>query len=544
MYFGTLFALRCQTHLIMKTTALFLLSLFFSIHQAFANVPAKLTAAKIYLQGAELRHQANISYQKGSQEIILSGIAAQLDLQSMQIAATASDLKLLGYEVRKNYLRQNDELPEIKVLVDSLAILQEQLNLEKSMSQVLQQEREIILANKLVGGQNTGMQVAELQKLADFYRSRLTALNLESQASNRKYAAIHTAWKRINQTLQSRRAQLPEFVHELVLSIAAPAAGKSVLQISYFCPAVSWAPYYEIHAGALDQPLELIAKAQIYQNSMLDWENIEVVVSSAQPSTRVEKPQLNPWFLNFGSDTYQIDGIAVRGSRAKQLAVQMDEEMPAFSNVRGLDPAKQINYLNYEYQPKERLSLRNNASQFVELEVKTLESSYGHLVAPRMRKEVQLVAYVTNWQALNLLSGEGRIFMQNALVAETFLNFKASSDTLELALGVDPRVQIKYEQNKSFTSDRRLGNTRKQDFGYTIQVKNLHQTPVQLQVLEVLPISKNSEIEVIDVKIEGAERLDEQGRIRWNVPLAANGEWQVAYSFSVKYPKGKTIGNL
>lgn len=528
----------------MKTTALFVLSLLFSLNHGFASQPAKLQAAKIYLQGAELRHQANISYAKGQQEIVLTGMAAQIDLQSIQIAATAADLKLLGYEVRKNYLRQNDEIPEIKRLIDSLKSIQEQLEMEEASSAVLKQEREMILANQLVGGAEKGMQVLELQKLAEFYRSRLSTLNLDILKATRRHAALRAEIKQLQQALNERRSRLPEFVHELVLSIEAAAAGKTQLQLSYFCPAVSWSPFYELHAGALDKPLQLIAKAQIYQNSMLDWENIEVVVSSAQPGTRVQKPSLNPWYLNFGNETYYIDGIAVRGSRSKEMAVQMDEEMPAFSNVRGLDPVKQINYLNYEYQPKERLSIRNNTSQFVELEVKELESSYGHLVAPRMRKEVQLMAYVTNWQSLNLLSGEGRIFMQNALVAETYFNFKASSDTLELALGVDPRVQVKYEQTKSFTSDRRLGNTRKQDFGYTIQVKNQHQSPIRLQILEVLPLSKNSEIEVTDVKVEGAERLDEQGRIRWNVPLAANGEWQVAYSFSVKYPKGKTVGNL
>lgn len=527
----------------MKTTALIILSLFFSFNHGFASQPAKLQAAKIYLQGAELRHQANISYTKGQQEIVLTGMAAQIDLQSIQIAATATDLKLLGYQVRKNYLRQNDDIPEIKRLIDSLQSLQEATEMHNASSAVLKQERDMILANQLIGGSEKGMQVLELQKLAEFYRNRLGTLNLDILQATRRQSALRTEIKQLQQALNERRSRLPEFMHELVLSIEAAAAGKTQLQLSYFCPSVSWSPFYELHAGALDEPLQLIAKAHIFQNSMLDWENIEVVVSSAQPSTQVQKPSLQPWYLNFGSETY-IDGLAVRGSRSKEMAVQMDEEVVAFSNVRGLDPAKQINYLNYEYQPKERLSIRNNESQFVELEVKVLESSYGHLVAPRLRKEVQLMAYVTNWQSLNLLSGEGRIFMQNTLVAETYFNFKGSSDTLELALGIDPRVQLKYEQNKSFTSDRRLGNTRRQDFGYTIHVKNLHQTPVRLQILEVLPVSKNSEIEVSDVKIEGAERLDDFGRIRWTVPLAANGEWKVAYGFMVKYPKGKTIGNL
>lgn len=155
------------------------------------------------------------------------------------------------------------------------------------------------------------------------------------------------------------------------------------------------------------------------------------------------------------------------------------------------------------------------------------------------------MAYVTDWEKLNLLPGNARIYLENALVGESWLNFQAGdSDSLELSLGIDKRVQILYDQQFTFTSDRKLGNSRKKDYAYTIKIRNSHQTPINLVVEDVIPISANKEIEVTELKLGNASRENDKGLIRWTVNMPANGSQQLEYSFSVKYPKNKTVGNL
>ena len=89
-----------------------------------------------------------------------------------------------------------------------------------------------------------------------------------------------------------------------------------------------------------------------------------------------------------------------------------------------------------------------------------------------------------------------------------------------------------------------MRTSQQKDYAYTIKIKNSHQTPVQLILEDVIPISANKDIEVNEVKLGSASLVNDKGLIRWKLDLAANGSQEVGYSFSVKYPKNKTVGNL
>jgi len=526
-----------------KISFLFLLFFGSSLIASATVIPAKLQAVKVYLQGAELRHQAQVQLQAGEQQIVLSGLAGQIDDRSIRLASDKAGITILAYQLRQNYLKQNDDLPEIRSLLDSIRYFTRLQEDDKTRWEVLVQEQQMILANKQVGGANSGMSVLELQKLADFYRSRLAELNLKILQSKRADEFHVERIKKLRQQLEQRKALLPEFVHELVLDITSTAAISGKLEITYTSPNVYWEPFYDLRAESLAKPLQLTAKARITQQTAIDWRDVSITISSAVPAQFVSKPILNPWVLDF-VEMYQT--IAVRGARAYDADVVQMESAPAgFTNLKSNIPTKQVNYLNYEYQPEERVTIKHNEARLVTLEDKTLVNSYGHFVAPKQQKEVLLMAYVTDWERLNLLPGNARIYMENALVGESWLNFQAGdSDTLELSLGIDKRVQVMYDQQCTFTSDRKLVNSRKKDYAYTIKIKNSHQTPVQLVVEDVIPISANKDIEVADVKLGSASLVNDKGLIRWKLNLAASGSQELVYSFSVKYPKNKTVGNL
>ncbi len=508
-----------------------------------AAIPAKLQAVKVYLQGAELRHLAQLQLQAGEQQIVLSGLAGQIDDRSIRLSTDKAGITVLAYQLRKNYLKQNDDLPEVKSLLDTIqtfARLQEE---DRVKMDVLLQEQQMILANNQVGGTHSGMSVLELQKLADFYRSRLADLNMKILQAKRGDEQYNLRIKKLRQQLAQRKALLPEFVHELVLDISATTTTTGKLEIIYTCPDVFWEPFYDLRAESLAKPLQLIAKARITQQTAIDWKDVEIAISSAVPAQFVSKPILNPWVLDFVQMYQPMSGDAPRAHKDDLL--QLESTSAQFSNLKSSTPSKQVNYLNYEYKPAERVTINHNEARLVTLEEKILDNTYGHYVAPKQQKEVLLMAYVTDWEKLNLLPGNARVYLENALVGESWLNFLAGdSDTLELSLGIDKRVQVVYEQQNTFTSDRKLVNSRKKDYAYVIKMKNSHQTAVNLIVDDVIPISANKEIEVTDLKLGNAILINDKGLIRWKQTLPANGSQQLEYSFSVKYPKNKSVGNL
>lgn len=508
-----------------------------------ATIPAPLQAVKVYLQGAELTHQATVQLQAGEQQIVLSGLAAQIDDRSLRISADKAGVTLLGYQFKQNFLRRNDALPQISRLMDSINHYTNLREDHQARTEVLQQELKLILANQQLVGDN-GLTALELQKMADFYRLRLSELNLKLLQAKRQEASYVDQIKKFRNQLEQERALLPEYVYDLVVDISANAKMSTTLRFQYQTSSVYWEPFYDLRAESLQKPLLLSAKARITQQTAIDWNNVEIAISSAMPTQFVQKPVLNPWVLDFYQQQIQL--------KASRVEMAFDSEINApaspgesFSNIRYNTPAKQINYLNYEYKSPDRVSIRHNEARLIQLEDITLKNSYGHYVAPKQQREVLLLAYVTEWENLNLLPGNSRIYLENTLVGESWLNFQAGdSDSLTLSLGIDKRVAVHYDKKTVFSSEKRLSSNRTKDFAFEIKIKNNHQTPINLVVEDVMPVSANKEIEVINQELGNAQKIDDKGRLRWQLAMPANGQSDIRYSFSVRYPKNKNVPNL
>ena len=75
----------------------------------------------------------------------------------------------------------------------------------------------------------------------------------------------------------------------------------------------------------------------------------------------------------------------------------------------------------------------------------------------------------------------------------------------------------------------------------TLTVKNTKSEAIELSMKDQIPVSKNVEIRVINVQTDGGALDENTGIIRWNLKLEPREERKVTFSYTVKYPKDKTV---
>src|SRR5258706_14295429 len=81
---------------------------------------------------------------------------------------------ILSVVHRLNYLDPEKKNPEIKKLESILDSLNRNLDDLLDVKSVYTEEQNLILANKSIGGRNTGGTFDNLEKMADFFRKRLS----------------------------------------------------------------------------------------------------------------------------------------------------------------------------------------------------------------------------------------------------------------------------------------------------------------------------------------------------------------------------------
>jgi TonB-dependent SusC/RagA subfamily outer membrane receptor len=183
----------------------------------------------------------------------------------------------------------------------------------------------------------------------------------------------------------------------------------------------------------------------------------------------------------------------------------------------------------------------NGKAQTATLKEYDVPATYKYYGVPKLDKDAFLLAEVPDWEGLNLLPGDANIIFEGTYIGKSFIDPSSTQDTINLTMGRDKRVVIKREKLKDFSSVKFLGTNKKQIFTYEITVKNNKKDEVNMLLKDQYPVSQNKEVEVELLESNGAAVNEEIGVLTWKLKLAPGEVKKVRISYSVKYPKDKTL---
>jgi len=150
---------------------------------SFAQKPiftsAKTKAATVYFSGAELSQTTSVNLPVGTSEIVIKNVADYLNESTVQIGAPNS-LTVLSVQFTQNYISEyeiDESNPAIKRVRDSITYVQKEIKKIQIDKYSHQQTIEMLDQNKAVGGANTGLNVAELMKLVEYYKAKRIELD-------------------------------------------------------------------------------------------------------------------------------------------------------------------------------------------------------------------------------------------------------------------------------------------------------------------------------------------------------------------------------
>ena len=83
--------------------------------------------------------------------------------------------------------------------------------------------------------------------------------------------------------------------------VSSEADTKTTLQLDYFIADAGWSPAYDIRIKDVNEPLSLFYKARVFQNTNEPWENVNLTLSTGNPSISNNKPELSAYYLTFNN---------------------------------------------------------------------------------------------------------------------------------------------------------------------------------------------------------------------------------------------------
>jgi hypothetical protein len=299
----------------MKALLTFLL--FISLASAIAQehlqeVSSKVKQVTVFLNGAQITRQASIPIAAGVTLLKFKNLAPRIQEQSIQAEGT-NGIRILSVSFQVNHIEENRKPEKIASLEAERKRLNSLLKQEQSQEEVYKEEEIILKTNKSIGGTTKGVEIDQLKVAMDYFRQRLIDIKQHLLDIDKNIRKLNEELTKVEAQLREQSVSKEQSSGEITVKVSSKVATQSSVLLKYLVNEARWFPSYDIRAKNVESPVAITYKANVSQQSGEDWENVELTISSADPSVGGERPSLKTWVLGFNNSFNSNLPIRLRG---------------------------------------------------------------------------------------------------------------------------------------------------------------------------------------------------------------------------------------
>ena len=541
---------------------IFMLSVsFFIAISVFAGekkVDSKIKSVTVYPIGAMVNREAKVNLTAGTHIVILDNLTYAVDPNTVQVGG-AGDFEILSVKFETFYPYAKSKPKEVNLLEDSLQMYRDKRYILEAEDAALNEEKQLLLINKQMGGKTSTLTVAQLDAMAKYYRKQFADIAKQKLRNQNERIKILEHENRVKGNLAKVNSYKYEQVGRVFVEVSCKKTTVANLKFSFFTHLAGWFPKYNIKATTGNDNIDVDYNAYVSQTTGVDWKNVDLILSTSRPTYNNQKPDLQSWYLDYynevalrgarSSDTYAyVDGvIAEEASEA-----QMDVGNTIYKNGKYEEAKKTkagyssgqviINALNTSYKIDNKYTVMSNKTR-KQVFIKNIKipATFNHYAVPSMEKEAFLTASIADWGSYDLIPGPATLFYNNTYVGRTQIFSNTTDDTLQISLGRDQGVIVDQEKKRDLCTTKKIGGNVKKNFVYEISAKNTNKEEITIVIMDRVPVSRRNEIVVTLGNLEGAEFNKETGILKWTKTIPAGGKVTIQFDYEVKYPKDKVI---
>jgi uncharacterized protein (TIGR02231 family) len=526
------------------------------------TVKSKPEKIIVYTQGAQVHRNALVNLVAGQNTLIFSGLENCINPSAIQASGNGNfiiadiqhevhypefDKAKLNGDVRYKKLLKNvnDSLKELNYLIEDITLKYDALSTEKN----------VLLNYTLYKGQSKRDSIASLKEGLSYLREKLYNINAEQLKLKREREKLEAKKVVLNERIvnvsnelanENNTGEVEKVDYRILVHVIADQAAQASINLNYYITNAGWTPSYDLRANTSDQNVKLTYKAQIHQQSGIDWGSVKLVLSTANPNRSYELPELSPWYLGYTNYNYKTKklnyGSVLSSNSYLEQAAKSSADMDLNKEVVAQNAYDYTtvseNVIETEYEIRLNYNIPSDGKEhFAAIMVKDLKTLYRYKAIPKLNNNVYLTAVLPDWEDAITMGGEASIYYDGSYIGETNLTPGGTEDTMQLSLGIDKNIAIKRQKIKDKCSQKVLDNDIIHQYTFEITMKNSRATKIEIDVEDQLPLTQDKTVSIERKELSGAKYDEITGILKWRTNIQAKDSKKLTLTYQIKAPK-------
>jgi uncharacterized protein (TIGR02231 family) len=543
----------------LATTSLVLVIAFASARAQAADLdaPSTIDAVTVYPDGASVTRLITLDLTSGDNTLVARDFPLSLDPSSLRVeGAAAAKLTIGAIDARPPKPAPPANLSEIDKRIEALQ--DQRADLQGAIASAEARRK---FAERFAEASPAGLgEKGEARPLAD-WRAAFTAVAEEVASAD---AAIREAQRQQRDIdreiarLQSDRAAKPPSKLEVRIDLAAAAATRATLRVTYAMRNARWMPLYDarLDTGAQDRKptLELVRRAEITQNTGEDWSNVTLGVSTIRVARGGNAPDLNSLIVQYPQAPRPApsgNNLDQMRSRAASVAGSAAAPEPAESFAKKADEQQataEIGAFQAAFIIPGRVSIgASEGAKNLRISTATIMPDLVIRSSPVADPTAFLEASFVQSEDAPLLPGKISIYRDGTFVGRSKMVASGKDETVHLGFGADDKVKIERSVVKRNEGSAGLivTTSKTDERTFKTTVRNGHDFPIKIAIWDQLPVSENEEIVVEMLPSTTPPTTtnvhDRRGVLEWAFEAKPDEVRDIAFAWRVRWPKDKGV---
>ena len=499
-----------------------------------AGNKAAIAAVTLYPGIASVQRVVRVP--AGTRQLVFECLPAHIDPQSLQVSADAA-VRIGDY---KTLLQPRDAASkscaspleqQIRTLEDQLATINADEAATKLVTDYLQSltkpEETSVPAAAQIAATSTALRNTSRDNAVHAHQVLRQKQLLEEQ---------------LKPLLAERNRTAATQAQVMKLTVQLATSSEAAVQINYQVRGPSWQPSYRAQLNVDKGVIELERQALVVQGSGEDWSNVQLTLSTGQPTRSTQGRLPTAWVLDVEQPMPAAPAPAPMAGMAP--AATMLERRSALVDTVEL-PRLDVSSINTAYSTQFSVPYKitvPSSSERVTLSLgrQTLAAQLLTRTAPATEEAAYLVASVSApagiWPA-----GPVALFRDAAFVGNGRLDLgNAQSLAQGLAFGRDEKVIVRnLPLDDSTGRGGFINSSTQRQVLRRYTVENRHDRSLNLQVLDAAPVSRNSKITVQSQYTPEPSTTQwnrQKGMLAWQQTLAPGATAEFRAEHQIRHP--------
>lgn len=331
------------------------------------DVSSEISEVTVFFEGAQISRKKQIKLGAGTTLLKFQGLSPFIQSKSVRVRGHG-ELMVLAVNHQQNYLGKQGKTGEIEELEKKLEAVEEEIDVEKAHLEVIAEEISFLKENKDIGGTGEILSVAALRSTVEYYGQKLTELMLANIERKDNLRDLYVKKRELESQVSSMSSSDDQATGEIHVKVSSEHAVTATLELTYIVNNAGWYPSYDLRARTVNEPIQLVYKANLRQDTKVDWDNVALTFSSAQPAISGTAPELRTWFLDFHSrppsyaSIKEVSGVIFDEERkpipgvrisVKGSTVGTTSDFNGYYSISIPDPASILEYIYIGYETQQ-----------------------------------------------------------------------------------------------------------------------------------------------------------------------------------------------